>query len=240
MQILRSRTLATALGITVGIALLAGCSTTSEDAADKPKTPSSVAPEESPSVAPEEPEAPAPASDPTAAEWAAPINVVGDLITNFTVGDISVDVYQVGVAEATKTGFFADPNTGKPIISVGDDIVFINYVVTNNGAPIDLGASLVNVSARYADWPYAQGMDSITDSALYASMGVSSNPMAPGSYRDPSVYTFGTGESFNIAANFRYQKDSPINFKASATPVDASAKLIHDKKIEAEASGVIK
>lgn len=187
----------------------------------------------------EETTAPAPASDAKIAEWAAPVNIVGDLITNFTVGDISVDVYQVGVAQATKTGSFADPS-GKPIINVGDDLVFINHVVTNNGASIDLGASLVNVTARYDDWPYLQGMDSVVDSALYESLGVSYNPMAPNSYRDPGVYTFGSGESYNIATNFLYQKDSPIEFKASVTPVDSTATLLHDKKVEATASGTIK
>lgn len=231
MKKMRSRTLATTLGVTVGITLLAGCSAAPATAPDKPESSSTAAPEES--------KAPAPASGAKNADWAAPVTIVGDLITSFTAGDINIDVYQVGVTQATKTGNFADPN-GKPIISPGDDIVFINYVVTNSGAPIDLGASLANVSARYADWPYLQGMDAITDSALYESMGVNSNHMAPNSYRDPSVYTFGTGESYNLAANFRYQKDSPIDFKVTVTPVDSTAKLLHDKKIEAEGSGTIK
>ncbi len=228
---MRSRTLATALGVTVGFALLAGCSAAPATAPDTSDTSSATTEEET--------TAPAPASDAKNADWAAPVTIVGDLITSFAAGDISIDVYQVGIAQATKTGNFADPS-GKPIISVGDDLVFINYVITNNGAPIDLGASLVNVSARYADWPYLQGMDAVTDSALYESMGLSSNHMAPNSYRDPSVYTFGTGESYNLAANFRYQKDSPIDFKATVTPVDSTAKLLHDKKFEAAASGTIK
>jgi hypothetical protein len=231
LQKSRSSALAAVLGITVGITLLAGCTSA--------PAPVDAAPDTQQSAAPEESAAPAPASDAKTAEWAAPVTIVGDKIASFSAGDITIDVYQVGVTKATKTGNFADPN-GKPIISPGDDIVFVNYVVTNNGAPIDLGASLVNVQARYADWPYLQGMDAITDSALYASMGVSSNAMAPNSYRDPGVYTFGTGESYNLAENFRYQKDSPINFTASVTPVDSSASLQHDKRVEAEASGTIK
>ncbi len=231
MQKIRSRTLATVLGVTVGITLLAGCSAAPAPTPAKPDTSSSPAPEES--------KAPAAASDGTPAEWAKPVSTDGDLITNFTAGDISIDVYQIAVTQATKTGNFADPN-GKPIISVGDDIVFINYVVTNNGDAVDLGASLANVSARYADWPYLQGMDAITDSALYESMGLSTSAFATGKIHDPSVYTLGKGESYNMAANFRYQKDSPIDFTVTVTPVDSSGDLLHDKKIEGEGNGVIK
>lgn len=230
MTFARPRTLSVVLGAALLAGGLAACSTE----ADAPK-PAPIVTEKPTDPTPEKP-----ASEGDQPDWANPTSISGDLITSVTAGDITVDVYQVGVVQATKRGNFVTPDTNKPIIDVGDDIVFVNYVVTNKGAAIDLGASLVSVSARYADWPYLQGMDSITDFALFDSLKVNHSATAPGSYRDPSVYTFGSGETYSVAQNFRHQKDSPIEFTVRVTPVDAAAKLQHDQKVEAKATGTIK
>lgn len=173
-------------------------------------------------------------------EWAKPATQVGDKIATIEAGDISVDVYQVGVAKASKDGLFVDPDKKQPIIAKGADIVFVNYVVTNTGDPIDLGSSFVDVSARYGDWKYMQGMDTIVDSALYEEQQVNSDVLAVGGYKDPGVYTFGTGQTFSYGENFLYQSDSPIEFDVTAIPVDAEGELLHDKKIEAKGAGTIK
>ncbi|WP_050992976.1 hypothetical protein [Salinibacterium sp. PAMC 21357] len=172
--------------------------------------------------------------------WALPAVTAGEKISTITVGDIVVEVYQVDVVAATKTGQFANPDTNKPIIDIGDDIVFVNYVVSNTGDAIDLGASLVNVSARYDDWPYLQGMDSVVDRDLFTAVGLSYDIFGPDSFVDPSIYTFGTGERYSTAQNFPYQAGSPITFDATVTPVDADGDLDHDKRAEAEATGTIK
>lgn len=172
--------------------------------------------------------------------WAMPATEVGDKISTFKAGDITVDAYQVGITKATKSGQFVDPETNKPIIAEGDDIVFVNYVITNNGAPIDLGSSLVNITARYADWKFMQGMDSVVDRALFEEQKVNSNALAPGAFKDPGVYTLGKGETYSVGANFRYQTNSPINFAFTATPVDATGDLLHDKKVEGKGEGTIK
>jgi len=39
----------------------------------------------------------------------------------------------VGTAAAASTGSFVDAETNTPLIEVGDEIVFVNYVVTNTG-----------------------------------------------------------------------------------------------------------
>ena len=177
--------------------------------------------------------------DYTTAPWAYPVIGDGELLTTIELGDIVVEVFQVGVTQATKTGSFVDPEENEPIIDVGDDIVFVNYVVTNHGDPVDLGSSLMAVSPRYDDWPYMQGMDSITDFELTEQMGVNRTVIAPGDRAAPMIYTLGTGESFSEGDNFHYQAGSPITFEVRYTPVDDEGDLVHDDRVEAEGSATI-
>ena len=132
-----------------------------------------------------------------------------------------------------------DPDL-KPIIEVGDDIVLINYVVTNNGAPIDLGPLFVGIDARYDDWPYAGGMDTIIDHDLYAANGVNEYVLGPDGYNENDVYTFATGTSYSVGRNFRHQANAPITFITSITPVDAAGELLHDSRVEVTGTGTIK
>ncbi|PSL38185.1 hypothetical protein CLV49_1800 [Labedella gwakjiensis] len=232
VRTIRSRSLAAAAIASIGILGLAGCSTASEEPADE--TEQSAAPEPSES---EESEAPAAEGQPA---WANPVTEGGELISTIELdGGITVEVYQVGTTAATKTGQFVDPDTNEPIIDEGDEIVFVNYVVSNAGDPVDLGSSLVSVDARYDDWPYMQGMDSVVDDALFEEQGVNTDALADGAYVDPSVYTLGTGEQYSYGENFPYQADSPITFDVSVTPVDAEGELLHDDRIEAEGTGTI-
>ena len=175
----------------------------------------------------------------SAPAWAAPPTNVGDKISTIKVGDITVDVFQVGTAKATKSGQFVDPTTNKPVIAAGADIVFVNYVITNTGAPVDLGASLVDVTARYDDWKYLQGMDSVVDGALFKLQKVNTDALKPGAFKDPGVYTLGKGQTYSVGENFLHQKSSPITFKATATPVDAKGNLIHDKSLKGTGAGTI-
>ena len=144
----------------------------------------------------------------------------------------------MGTTAATDTGSFADPDTNQPLIAVGDQLVFLNYVVTNNGAPVDLGASLVTVDATYADWPYLQGMDGLSDRDLFTAQQVNDGALAPGQFRDPSVYSFGTGQTFSFGQNFEHEPGGAIDFQVSYTPVDADGELLHDQRVEATGSGV--
>ncbi len=157
-------------------------------------------------------------SDGELPDWANPVATPGEQISTFNVGNVRVDPYQVGVTPASKDGLFVDPDTNQPLIAAGDDIVFINYVITNEGDPIDLGFSLVSIDERYDDWPYMQGMDTIVDDALYEAQGVHDDAMHNQAYREPSVYPFATGQSYSYATNFRYQPGSPITFDAVMVP----------------------
>ncbi len=166
-----------------------------------------------------------------APSWAKPYETVGQLITTITGESFKVEVYQVGVTKATKNGSFVDPETNKPIIATGDDIVFVNYVITNTGsATIQLPFTLVEVKPRYADWKYIQGMDGIADRDLYTKMKVLDTALAPGKTAAPFAWEPGT--SFSYGTNFKYQAGSAITFTARLTPADAEGRLLHDQRKE--------
>ena len=209
-----------------------------EETTSNATPPAATAPESTPESTPAEESTEASSGEHP--EWALPPTSGGDKIASLKAGDITVDVFQIGTTKATKTGNFVDPDTNKPIIDEGDEIVFVNYVITNNGDPIDLGSSRVSVSARYADWKFMQGMDSITDRELFEEQKVNTDSLAPGGLQDPPIYTLGKGQTYSYADNFKYQANSPIEFEVTAVPVDAEGELLHDDKLEGEGTGTIK
>ncbi len=227
----RPRTLAAAAIATVGLFGLVGCSSPADE-----ETPDTQPSAEAEPTETDEAEAPSAEGQPA---WANPATEGGDLVSTIELEGITVEVYQVGTTTATKTGQFVDPENNEPIIAEGDEIVFVNYVVSNTGDPVDLGSSFVSVDARYDDWPYMQGMDSVVDSALFEEQGVNEDVLADGAFADPSVYTFGTGETFSWGENFPYQAGSPITFDVTITPVDAEGELLHDDRMEGEGTGTI-
>jgi len=238
----------TAAGLAVATALALGptaCTITSAGPDRQARTePAATAAEEGADAAEvgdaEEVDAPA-AEDTEGAlpDWANPVTTPGEQISTYAVGDLRVDVYQVGVVQATREGLLADPDTHEPLIAVGDDLVFVNYVVTNTGAPLDLGFSLVSIDERYVDWPYLGGMDTILDDDLYAAQGVNADAMHDQAYRDPGVFTLGTGQSFSFGTNFLYRPGTDITFRTDVTPVDARGDLLHDERLEAEGTGTV-
>jgi hypothetical protein len=229
----------------LAVVLTAGLVSCSADADEKPRASStpkaSASASSEPTSTPEAEEteaAAAPAGDATAASWAAPVTTAGELIGSVDGPNFKVDMYQVGTTAATKTGNFVNPDTNLPIIAVGDEIVFVNYVVTNTSSEtIPLSSLLVDVSTRYDDWPYMQGMDAVTDSALYETMGVNSNALAE---FDPAPYAFEPGNSYSVGENFRYQAGSPLTFIASLTPSDDAGNLMHDLRAEVTGTATIK
>jgi hypothetical protein len=211
-------------------------------AAAEPETTESTEPGETTESPTDDQSAEEPSTAPgsgTNPAWALPPVTKGDLLTTINAGDVTVKVYQVGTAKADDTGNFSDPKTNKPLIEVGDTLVFLNYVITNNGDPINLGSSLVDVSARYDDWPYLQGMDGLTGDELYEAQGIHDGDLAPDGYNEAGIYTLGTGESYSYGDNFEYQKGSPIDFTVEYVPVDDKGELLHDQRVEKEGSGKI-
>ena len=250
----RSRTGATVRRLTLGVssaALLAltacsGESDTSTDAAPAP-SPSTSATAGTSAVQPSastggaaatsaSPSATSSASAGTQPEWANPVTTPGTPIARVNAGDLTVEVFQVGTTTATETGSFADATTGQPLVAPGDQLVFVNYVVTNNGAPVDLSASLVTIDATYDNWPYLTGMDGLSDRDLFAAQGVNADGLAAGAFRDPSIYTLGTGQTYSFGENFEYQAGGAISFDVAYTPVDANGDLVHAQRVEGTGS----
>lgn len=239
----RARTTKSVFAALTAASLLALSACGGDDEADDPAETPAAQTEETPTAGPTdeptEPETDEPAGGGSEPDWAAPVTTPGEQITTIEIGDITVDVYQVGTAPAPKDGSWVDPDTNEPLIAEGDPLVFVNYVVTNNGDSIDLGASLVNIEARYDDWQWMQGMGGIVDFDLYEEQGVNRSATAPDGHQESGVYTFGSGEQYSVAENFHHQEDSAITFKATVTPVDSEGELLHDDRQEAEASGTI-
>ncbi|MFF2620410.1 hypothetical protein [Oerskovia jenensis] len=233
------RTSRAALALPLALAAVLGLSACAGDDAPEETTSASTsvekpATEETP--AEEETDAePAATGDKPA--WGASNEVVGTKLGTAEGDGFTVDVYQVSTATATKTGQFAD-ESGKPILNPGDPLVFVNYVLTNTGdADLPLSYTIVGVDARYADWPYMQGMDSIVDSALFEAAGVVDSPIAPGSGEAPFVLA--PGQSVAYGENFKHQPGSPIEFEVTLTPADAAGDLVHDLRQEVTLSATI-
>lgn len=183
--------------------------------------------------------APVATGDFVAADWAKPVTNPGELLTTIKGDGFQVDVYQAGTAKATKTGNFANPDTNKPIIEVGAELVYVNFIVTNTGtADIPLSYSLVDVDGRYADWPYLQGMDGITDFDLNDQMKINDSGIAVGAPDAPFIWKPGT--SFSYGTNFLYEPNGPITFEARLTPSLPNGDLDHDKNQTITADTTIK
>ncbi|MDT0203398.1 hypothetical protein [Nocardioides sp. AE5] len=212
----------------------------SSQTTDEAPTPEDEPTEEESEPAEDESSEPAGTASGENPEWAHPVTTPGELLTTIEAGDLTVEVYQVGLAEATKDGMLVDSETKESIMKKGDEIVFVNYVVTNNGDPIDFGSSLVQVNAKYADWNYLGGMPSDSSSDLFEEQGVNKSGVVPGTRTDPPIYTLGSGQTLSFGDNFLYQKGSEVTFEVRYTPVDAEGELIHDERVEAEGTTTIK
>lgn len=184
-------------------------------------------------------EAPVTSGDGTSPAWAVPTTTPGTLLTTIAGTNFTVDVYQVGTAAASKTGQFVNPDDNTPIIDVGTEIVYVNYVFTNTSSEvIPLTYSLVSMTPRYDDWPYMQGMDSVVDRTQFEEMGVTTSSIAPtGDFEAP--FAWAPGETFSNGVNFTYQAGSPITFKARLTPADEDGELVSDLRQEVEVSTTI-
>ena len=226
-----------------GLALtgLAACSSDDADAESSPVVTTDAAEEttEEPTEdSSDEAEDSAAASGDSPA-WAVPTTTPGDQIATIEAETFTVDVYQVGTAQASQAGQWVDPDSNEPLIAEGDEIVYVNYVFTNTGSePIPLTYSLVSMTPTYADWQYLQGMDSIVDSEQFEEMDVTSFAIDPMSGEE-APFQWAPGETFSFGQNFKYQAGSPITFEARLSPADDAGEPLSDQRIEVSADATI-
>lgn len=188
----------------------------------------------------EDAEGEAAGGDGTTPAWAYEATTPGEQIAELTVGDVDITVYQVGTGTAPEDSNLVDSETNEPLLKEGDEVVYFNYVITNNGDPIDLGSSMVSVDVEYDDWAYLGGMPTVTDDPSYEEQGINPQLRDPSTdLPDPPIYTFGTGETISYGAGHKYQAGSGVTIEASYTPVDEAGDLIHDDGQEAETTATV-
>lgn len=213
---------------------LAACG--GDDDTEAEETPTS---EETPTVEEPEPEETedAPTGEGTPAPWANPITTEGELIATFEAGDFTIEAYQSGVDTANRSSMLVDPDTEEPVIQEGDEVVVLNYVVTNNGDPVNLNYGVdSSVRLKYDSWPYLQS-PSVSDSDLFEQFGVNSNPIAPGN-TDLDAFPLGTGEQIAFGEILLYQPGEAYTLDADFTLVDDSGERTGDS-YEGEETGVL-
>lgn len=180
-----------------------------------------------------------PEGDDELPSWANEVTKPGDKLTSLKLKNLTVDIYQVGVTEAKTTGNVTNPESGKPIIDKGDDIVYVNYVITNTGPPVDLGSVLVKIEPRYKNWKFKKAMDTVTDRDQAKKMNINTSGLEASKNTDPPIYTLGTDQTISYGTNFKFQKKSAVTFRASYIPVDPQGKLLHDEQVQGKAKTTI-
>jgi hypothetical protein len=182
----------------------------------------------------------APAGEAGPAPWAVPFSEEGSVIATFEAGDLSIEVYQVATVEADRDGNWAAPGTDEPMVKEGDELVYLNFVVTNNGAPLTFGSSgLKAIDATYDDWEYVGGMRGTSSTAQYRELELDANGYDRSGADEDGNYLLGTGQSYNFAVNFPYENGANVNFSAEFVPNDADGNRDRDAMITGEGAGTL-
>jgi len=174
----------------------------------------------------------------TAASWAEPISTKGDKLGSIKVGDLTVDVYQVAKDKAQEDSMFVNPDTKKNIMPKGSPTVFVNYVVTNNGAKaVPLSNLLVDITATYPDWKYLQGMPGEAHSDVFEKHGLSDDGYKLGT---DAPYVLQPGQSFNRAQSYLYQGPKKLQLELKSVPAKPNGDLDSDHEVQATGSVTLK
>lgn len=176
------------------------------------------------------------ASEGGAPDWANPVTTVGESLGTFEVGDLTVEAFEVAVDQATRSSIWADPDTEEPIVAEGDDVVVLNYVVTNNGDPVNLTYGLVDIGLHYDTWPFMQ-QPSVADHTLLENHGVNDNAVNGDSISN-DIFTLGTGEQFSIGQVMLHQPGEAYTIEADFAPRDEAGERLGDT-FEGELTGTM-
>lgn len=151
-------------------------------------------------------------------EWANPVTTGGESMGTVELGDVTVEVFQVAMDQATRSSIWADPETEEPIVAEGDDVVVLNYVFTNSGEPINLSYGLIEAGLRYDTWEYMQ-QPSVSDSELLETHGVNTNAVNSDSLGE-DAFVLGSGEQYSIGEVMLHQPGEDYTVVASYYPRD--------------------
>lgn len=150
-----------------------------------------------------------------APDWAYEFETPGDLVLTAEIGQLEVDLYQVVVRQSDKR---MESVGGDVIIDIGQDMVYVNYVVTNLGDPLDLDAGLVSANIEYDDasssLPFAEVAP---DPEVIAEFGLHTSA-SDISQEYQEEYRIETGEQFAFASAARYEPGNPFELSLRYMP----------------------
>jgi len=118
------------------------------------------------------------------APWARDV-VTGDQLWQASTEGMTLTAYAMGLDTSEFDSHFSDDDTGEPLVRVGDSILFVNLVLTNNGNSVQyLSTRQPTLLALPRESPYrTQSVAEITmaSSAQWASHNVSFESVRQGS-----------------------------------------------------------
>ena len=232
------------LALTLGVLPLTGCATETKPA-DASAGPSATVTTPAPSetATPQESEVEMEVSaNHTAANWARGVTAPGELLGSVTSSRVGyqIDFYQVGVRQATKASTLVDKETFQPLINIGDEIVYVNWIVTNiSEAPIVLNEDLINVHVSYADSATGD-LAATSEPEVFRELNINENAIdeekAVGLVTNHR-YILEPGRSYSMGTNFKHEAGGKATFSITSSPVDeqgmANADIFYREKVVA-------
>lgn len=158
-----------------------------------------------------------------AADWARPISDRGEKIMTLDGNPFSVDVYLSDVVTAPADS--SDSGAGSPLVRRGDDVMLLNFVVTNTGADTELTSLRPTINARYPDLKnHASGTWSGTDDVreLLDDHGLHLTPNKDG-HEGP--YRFAHGESYAYGNMLRYVEGEKLALSVTFESLGTTKKV---------------
>ena len=233
-----------ALTLTLGVLSLTGCATKTknEDTSAEPSvTVTTPVPRETGTPQESEPEMEL-SPNHTAADWAYGVTAPGELLGSVTSSRVGyqIDFYQVGVRQAAKASTLVDKESFQPLINVGDEIVYVNWIVTNvSQAPIVLNEDLINVHVSYADSATGD-LAATSEPEVFRELNINENAID----EDKAVglvtnhrYILEPGHSYSMGTNFKHEAGGKATFSITSSPVDeqgmANADIFYREKVVA-------
>lgn len=169
------------------------------------------------------------------AEWARPVSRSGEKIMTLDGNPFSVDVYLSDVIKAPADSSESGGPGGGPLVRQGDEVMLLNFVITNTGADTELSSLRPNVNARYpALKNHSTGTWKTTDDVLELldEHGLHVTPNQDG-HQGP--YRFAHGEEYSYGTMLRYVDGKKLALSLSFESL-GTAKKVETLDIDKEAA----
>jgi hypothetical protein len=184
----------------LAMSTLAGCGAKDDDTTTDPTTEASTPADDTPTT---------PTGDHIAADWASEIVTSDEVLFRGETDGVQLTIYKLAVHPAIKDSMFVDPDTKESVFTQGTDMVWVNYVWTNNTGETLLYSS-TGGGLRYEDSPYMGKNPGVTDIEFRDSLGLPGTEYQPGAFNAAgSSWVHGT--SFAVNDNIEYRPGVKVN-----------------------------